>query len=247
MASKLLTSGWPGSKERRGWGSQYTLQGHSSDLIPPIKPPCWAPGKLPTLSSRPSKLIMQSIEIATFSLNSLFLCVWLVNDSIISLIPVQRNDPILNHASLPSPSFNQSLKWICHFLFFNFFQVQIHPFLSSLLLLWIQAIIISCIKSSQVNSLVSFFSFGFGCFVLFCHTGVRTQGFMFARQVLYRLSCTPTYFLLYIFEIGSCFLPRPAWTTILYFPPYHIGNVWPLYPAFSIGHGNCDSPDHPPK
>jgi hypothetical protein len=40
------------------------------------------------------------------------------------------------------------------------------------------------------------------------------QRFTLARQVLYHLSHTPVPFALIIFEIGSCFMLRPAWMSI---------------------------------
>jgi hypothetical protein len=38
-----------------------------------------------------------------------------------------------------------------------------------------------------------------------------------ARQVLYHLNISPDLFALVILEIGSCSLPRPAWTIIFLF------------------------------
>jgi hypothetical protein len=51
------------------------------------------------------------------------------------------------------------------------------------------------------------------------------QGFRLARRVFYCLSHTSSPFALVILEIGSCFLPRPAWTSIL---------------LFYISQGSCD-------
>jgi hypothetical protein len=53
--------------------------------------------------------------------------------------------------------------------------------------------------------------------VCVCGTGVWTQDFALARQGLYWLSHASCLFALVILEIGSCFLPRRAWTAILLF------------------------------
>jgi hypothetical protein len=46
---------------------------------------------------------------------------------------------------------------------------------------------------------------------------------MLARQVLYYLSHAPSLCAWDIFEIGSHFMPRPAWTKIL--PPIYISLI----------------------
>jgi hypothetical protein len=63
----------------------------------------------------------------------------------------------------------------------------------------------------------------------FLGTGVSTQGFELARQAFYHLSHTFSHFALVILEIGSLFLPRSAWTSILPTSASYVARMTGMY------------------
>jgi hypothetical protein len=68
--------------------------------------------------------------------------------------------------------------------------------------------------------------------LLFWYTGVWIQGFMLGRQVLTAWATPLTPFPLVILEIGSCLLPRLAWTTVASCCHWD-DRYTPWHPAFS--------------
>jgi hypothetical protein len=75
-----------------------------------------------------------------------------------------------------------------------------------------------------------------GFFIFFCSTEVWTQGFTLARQDSAAWAIPLTLFALVILEIGSCFLLRPAWTSIFLF--YASCHCWDDSFSFSIEIGS---------
>jgi hypothetical protein len=86
---------------------------------------------------------------------------------------------------------------------------------------WTMPLLISASQIGRITDISHwFFVFVFwGGF--FGDTRVWTQGLTLARQGLYHLSHSASPFSLVILEIGSHFLPRLAWTTILFYISLH--------------------------